>query len=102
MHPQPANLVIAIEIKASEQSTDRLREAVSEPIEAALRALGRVSKYLSTTTHGSVSIEVKCTDFTTEQDLAVVAELIDKIQISDHVMVLSRAVELRGPRLVWG
>jgi hypothetical protein len=64
-----------------------------------LRSLDRVAEYVSTTTHGSVDIEVKCTDATTERDLAIISDLIGQVQLGSPIM--SRLIELRTPTLIW-
>lgn len=96
---QPPLRVVHIRYAVSEQSAERVEETVTNLVERGLVSLGRVTNVKSSTSHGTVDVEVQFKGGATEQDLADVTQRIEQLAIGGDVQVISRSVQLSLPSL---
>jgi len=91
--------VVALHYAVRENDPDRLQKVVTVPIEQAMRMLERVQQISSSTSHGTVDMEIGFFGKATKEDLAAVNAQIETIRLGDDVNIISRKIELRPPRL---
>lgn len=94
----PVNVVL-LQYRSLEPSAERLEKVVASPLERSLSALPRVTAINSTTSHGTVDIEVHFQGGATEQDLANVMKEIAPIEFDENIPITFIALHLRPPRL---
>ncbi|WP_373991524.1 hypothetical protein [Duganella sp. BuS-21] len=95
----PKGLVVAVHYKVNDNVSERLVEAVTNPLEKVLRGIERVEEINTSTTHYSVEAEIRFKDETTQHDLATVTKHIEHVNFGEQVQIISRTAELRPPRL---
>lgn len=93
---RPSPSVVVVSYQVNEQDPDRVEQRVTKPVERALITIPRVSKFSSTTSHGSVNIEVEFEGDATEQDLAAVRQRMEELALDSEVVVTSRTVQLKS------
>ena len=96
---QPPLRVVHVRYVVSEQSAERVEATVTNLVERSLVTLGRITSVNSSTSHGTVDVEIKFKGDATEQDLAEVTQRIGQLAIGGDVLVISRSVQLRPPSL---
>lgn len=64
-----------------------------------MQKLNRVGEIKSRASHGVVDVEIGFEGTVTPQDLATVTTQIDMLKLAEGVVVLSRVIEMRAPRL---
>lgn len=94
----PLPLVVTIAYRVSEQDAEIVQARVTAPIEQALKPLGRIATLSSSTTHGSVTVDVGFEGGATAVDLAAVRAVLEAIALEPGVAVIARSVELGAPR----
>jgi multidrug efflux pump subunit AcrB len=91
--------VVSIHYSVNENDPERLTTTVTIPAERAIRKIERVALINSSTSHGTVDIEVQFEGEVTKQDIATVIGQIEMLDFGDKMAIISRTVELRPPRL---
>lgn len=91
--------VVSIHCILSEVDPEQIEHAVTIPLEQVLYKLDGVAQVNSSTSHGTVDIEIQFEGETTEQDLATVISQIEQLDFGDNAQEISCAVELLPPRL---
>ncbi|MEF2266479.1 efflux RND transporter permease subunit [Janthinobacterium sp. LS2A] len=97
---QPYAPVVSVQYNISESLPEQLMTLITTPLEQSFYKLERVVQVNSSTSHGSVEIEIQFDGGTSEQDLTRVIRQIEQLNFSDRIHVISRAVLLRPPRLI--
>jgi multidrug efflux pump subunit AcrB len=99
-HAEPASLsVVAIHYVVDDKSATRVSETITLPVERTLTKLDRVVGLKSSTSNGTVDIEIQFEQAASEQDLASVKNRIEQLELDSKVAVISRLIEIRAPRL---
>lgn len=95
----PLGSVVALHYSVRENNTDKLQKTVTDRIAQVMKKLERVAEINTSTSHGTVDVEIRFQGETTKQDLAAVNAQVEMLKFGDEVLVISRTVELRQPRL---
>lgn len=90
--------VVSVHYSVQENDPEKLEKNVLNPVMRSMKKLDRVMKVASTTTHGTVDLEVRFQGNATAQDLAAVTAQIEMLKFDEDVVVLSRVIELRPAR----
>ena len=90
--------VVSVHYSVQENDPEKLEKNVLNPVMSSMQNLDRVMKVASTTTHGTVDLEVGFQGNATAQDLAAVTAQIEMLKFDEDVAVLSRIIELRPAR----
>lgn len=90
--------VVSVHYSVQENDPEKLEKNVLNPVMSSMQKLDRVMKVASTTTHGTVDLEVGFQGNATAQDLAAVTAQIEMLKFDKDVTVLSRIIELRPAR----
>lgn len=90
--------VVSVHYSVQENDPEKLEKNVLNPVMSSMQNLDRVMKVASTTTHGTVDLEVGFQGHATAQDLAAVTAQIEMLKFDEDVAVLSRIIELRPAR----
>lgn len=90
--------VVSVHYSVQENDPEKLEKNVLNPVMSSMQKLDRVMKVASTTTHGTVDLEVGFQGNATAQDLAAVTAQIEMLKFDEDVAVLSRIIELRPAR----
>lgn len=96
---QPCAPVVSAQYNVSESLPEQLMTLITTPLEQSFYKLERVAQVNSSTSHGSVEIEIQFDGVTSEQDLTRVIRQVEQINFSGRVHVISRAILLRPRRL---
>lgn len=96
---QPLSLVVSLQYTMPENDPEKLKKIVTIPVERVMQKLDRVAQLNTSTSHGSVDVEIGFQGEATKQDLATVNTQIEMLNFGDEIAIISRAVELRPPRL---
>ncbi|WP_139248438.1 hypothetical protein [Janthinobacterium lividum] len=96
---QPYAPVVSVQYNVSESLPEQLMTLITTPLEQSFYKLERVAQVNSSTSHGSVEIEIQFDGVTSEQDLTRVIRQVEQLNFSGRVHVISRAILLRPPRL---
>jgi hypothetical protein len=91
--------VVWLHYAVRENDPEKLQKMVTVPVERVLPKLERVAQINSTTSHGTVDVEIGFQGGATEQDLAAVTAQLERLEFDDDVVVVSRTLGLRSPRL---
>jgi multidrug efflux pump subunit AcrB len=94
--------VVSVHYSVRENDAEKLEKAVSEPVQRSMQKLDRVVQIMTTTSHGVADVEVYFRGGATAQDVAAVTAQIDMLKFGEDLVVLSRVVELRPPRILVG
>lgn len=90
--------VVSVHYSVQENDPEKLEKNVLNPVMSSMQKLDRVMKVASSTTHGTVDLEVGFQGNATAQDLAAVTAQIEMLKFDKDVAVLSRIIELRPAR----
>ncbi len=99
MASQPLGSVVSLHYTVRENDPEKLQKIVTVPVERVMRKLERVAQINTSTSHGTVDVEIGFEGGATEQELAAVTARIEMLEFDDEVTVVSRTIELRPPRL---
>lgn len=91
--------IVVVSYLVDEQDPARVDRLVTNPAERVLVTIPRISRVHSTTSHGSVHIEIEFEGEATEDDLAAVTERMEALALDSEVVVTSRTVQLKSPDL---
>jgi multidrug efflux pump subunit AcrB len=92
--------VVSIHYSVRENDPEKLQRTVTDRVERSMQKLPRLVAITSTTTHGVFDVEVEFEGNATEQDLSAVTGQIEMLKLDEDVSVISRAIEIRAPRLL--
>lgn len=95
---RPQAEVVAVRFLVSEQSPERLAQALLRPVEGGLMMLGGVTAIDGTAGHGYVGIEIQFEGGATEKDVATVTGRIEELLVDSEIPVTSRTIGLAAPR----
>ncbi|MEW7849887.1 efflux RND transporter permease subunit [Massilia aurea] len=84
--------LIGVQYRVSEQSPDRVEALVTNPLERLLMGTPRLANVASTTSHGTVDIELRFDGGATGIDLAQVKQRIGEMRFAEGVEVKSTNV----------
>jgi len=84
--------LIGVQYRVSEQSPDRVEALVTNPLERLLMGTPRLANVESTTSHGTVDIELRFEGGATGMDLAQVKQRIAEMRFADGVEIKSTNV----------
>jgi multidrug efflux pump subunit AcrB len=93
------HFIVSLHYAVQENDPDKLLRVVTTPLELVMQKLERVAEINTCTSHGSVAIEIGFPGGATKQDLANVTSRIEALEFDEEVVIASRTVELRAPRL---
>jgi len=96
---QPLAPVVSLHYTVRENDTETLQKIVTVPLERVLQKLERVAQIKTSTNSGTVDVEIGFQGPATPQDVAAVTSQIEMLKFDDAVVIVSRAIELRAPRL---
>lgn len=96
---EPTPSVVAVGYTLTEQSPERVEQTVTNPLERTLRQLPRVTGIGSTTSHGSINIEIQFEGGAQQQDVEAVSRHIEQLVFGSEVVVTSRTVSLAAQRM---
>jgi multidrug efflux pump subunit AcrB len=96
---QPPIPVVSIHYSVNENDPEHLQTAVTIPVERVIQKIERVAKINTSTSHGTVDVEVQFKGEVTKQDLSTIISQIELLTFGDKMVIISRTVELRPPRL---
>ncbi|WP_312518121.1 efflux RND transporter permease subunit [Massilia sp.] len=96
---EPAPSVVAVRYAVTEQSPERVEQAVTNPLERTLLKLPRVTGISSATSHGSIVLEIQFEGGAQQQDAEAVSRHIEKLVFGSEVVVTSRTVSLAAQRM---
>ena len=91
--------VVLVHYSVRENDPEKLVEIVLNSIERSMQKLNVVIEVKFTASHGVVDVEIGFECNVTTQDLAAVIARIEMLKLDDNLVVLSRVVEMRPPRL---
>lgn len=95
---RPAQAVVELCFRVSEQSPQRLAQALVEPAQRALMVLNGVTELNSAATHGYVRIEIRFEAGATEKDVATVSRQVEELVSESEIPVTSHTVRLAAAR----
>lgn len=96
---EPAPSVVAVRYTLTEQSPERVEQAVTNPLERTLLELPRVTGISSATSHGSIELEIQFEDGAKQEDVEAVSRHIEKLVFGSEIVVTSRTVSLAARRM---
>lgn len=97
----PAEPVVVIEYRVTEQLPEAVERTVLAPVERVLKTIDRVAGILGTADEGRAVFEVAFPDGAGRADLAAVAERIEALRLAPPVEVVTRTIGLGKPSPWW-
>jgi hypothetical protein len=91
--------VVWVHYSVGENDPEKLVEIVLNPIECSMQKLNRVAEVKFTASHWVVDVEIWFEGSVTTQDFEAVIARIDMLKLDERLVVLSRVIEVRQPRL---
>lgn len=91
--------MVAVRYVVTEQSPERVEQAITNPLERTLIALPCVTSIVSATSHGSINLEIQFEGGAKQQDVEAVSRHIERQVFGSEVVVTSRTVSLAAQRL---
>lgn len=96
---EPDIKVVSVHYSVRENDPDKLEKLVTIPVERSVQALERVLSVASSSSHGTVDVEIGFAGNATMQDLKAVSTQIEALKFGADVKILSFDIQLRVPRL---
>lgn len=96
---EPAPSVVAVRYAVTEQSPERVEQAIANPLERTLIKLPRVTGISSSTSQGSIILEIQFEGGAQQQDVEAVDQHIERLVFGSEVVVTSRTVSLAAQRM---
>ena len=99
MASAPPGSVVSLHYTVREHDPEKLEKIVTVPVERVMHKLERVAQINTSTSEGAVDVEIGFQGGATEQDLAAVTAQIEMLEFGGDIILVSRTIALRAPRL---